>query len=795
MTWLATELLAPECNDSELRLRFAGILPQTTSFSLVQLDSQLEETLKLSSVSSPAMGRWRRQTNSGAPSDENGGQSGASNGRRRGRGKGKWHNHPPFRKHELEHIRSYLHEYRVRAERVCFGGDGAADVGIPVGEEDTYANPTIIAKHTFPALTIDMLCTPYLDLPSSLTAKQRRIVHELCVEVGLFHCGAGDRNVPNDRRIVVSIHYDGLEYVDNLSEPVRVPVMRCLPWYYRNDHVNVQDDMEPGSDGESSKRLANANNKFALESTLKGRQAIEALIDQPGRCLRDAHDAIDFSELIAMDLSQDDVVPNTNGQQDAWMLVDTRERMELCVKEITDSRASEIGLDLECYNRSKYEQATCLIQLHASGKDYVIDTLAPGVWDAVHLLEPLFGDNDVVKIGHSVTGTDVPSLHRDFGLFLVNCFDTYEAAKVLNLRKQNLAGLCEHYGLKSSAEYLDLKKEYQNCDWRRRPLTEKMIQYGRHDSHFLVKLRKLMIRDITRGELWDKSTTDVEEEAMRVAASLTATLGSPSSDNESDAQEFCRQSLALSDDAGYFTAGEEESGELHTGPKVELSSSEEHRRLVYSAKDLRMHPGLMRVISLSQEACLKLWKAPREQALKNDAFVNVLKQAAYGTVVWYDCHTKLYQELVRWRDKVAELEGTYPGAVCSLDMLVLICKKMPSCHPSLRQIDFFLPTIIADESLGYSQELLSIVASFRSDCVVSKGDKSVSAVLVRSYKDRITVGQGEVEGSNASKEENEPTSSSTHDNVRRAAILVVVSTALGALAVFAMRSVMKISKR
>ena len=112
-----------------------------------------------------------------------------------------------------------------------------------------------------------------------------------------------------------------------------------------------------------------------------------------------------------------------------------------------------------------------------------------------------------------------------------------------------------------------------------------------------------------------------------------------------------------------------------------------------------------------------------------------------------------------------------------------------------RQIDFFLPTIIADESLGYSQELLSIVASFRSDCVVSKGDKSVSAVLVRSYKDRITVGQGEVEGSNASKEENEPTSSSTHDNVRRAAILVVVSTALGALAVFAMRSVMKISKR
>ena len=733
------------------------------------------------------MGRWRRRNNNGATSDESG------NGRRRGRGKGKWHNHPPFRKHELEQIRSYLHEYRVRAVRVCFGGDGAAaNFGIPVDEEDTYADPTIISKHTFPALTHGILSAPYLDLPSSLTAKQRRIVHELCVEVGLFHCGAGNRNVPNDRRIVISIHYDGLDYVDNLSQPISVPVMRCLPWYYRNDHVKVQGG-EAGNDGDSE-RLADANNKFVLESTLKGRQAIEALIDQPGQCLRDAYDTIDFSELDAMDLSQDDVLPNTNGQQDQWMLVDTPERMELCVKEITDSHASEIGLDLESYNRSKYEQATCLIQLHANGKDYVIDTLAPGVWDAMHLLEPLFGDQDVVKIGHSVTGTDVPSLHRDFGLFVINCFDTYEAAKVLNLRKQNLAGLCEHYGMRASAEYLGLKKVYQNCDWRRRPLTEPMIQYGRYDAHFLIKLRKLMIRDLARGELWDKSTTDVKEEAIRVAASLAATLDSPSSDNESDAQEFCRQNLALPDDTGYFTAGEEESGEFPRGEREELSTNEEYRRSVFSAKDLRMHLGLMRVISLSQEACLKLWKAPREQALKNDAFVNILKQGAYGTVVWNDGHTKLYQELVRWRDKVAEVEGTYPGAVCSLDLLVLISNKMPSCHHSLRQIEYFLPAIIADESLGYSQELLSIVSSFRSGCVVPNGDKSVSAVLVRSYKERIVHELFEVEGSNASEDENEPTSSSSNDSAPRAAVLVLVSAALGALTVFAMRSMKRPKK-
>ena len=727
---------------------------------------------------SATMGRWRRRNNNGAPSDENGGQSGYS--RRRGRGK-KWHNHPPFRKHELEHIRAYLDEYRVRAERVCFGGDDAVDVGI--NEEDPYAEPTVIAKHTFTALTNDIVSAPYLDLPSSLTAKQRRIVHEICVDVGVFHCGAGDRNIPNDRRIVISIHHDGLGHADNLSEPISVPVVRCLPWYYRNDHVNVRD-MGPTSTDGDSERLADANNKFVLESTLKGRQAIEALIDQPGRCLRDAHDTIDFSELIAMDLSQDDVLPNTSGQQhDAWMLIDTPERMEVCVKEIADSLTSEIGLDLECYNRSKYEQATCLIQLHANGKDYVIDTLAPGVWDAVHLLEPLFSDKDIVKIGHSVTGTDVPSLHRDFGLFLVNCFDTYEAAKVLNLRKQNLAGLCEHYGLRASAEYLDLKKDYQNCDWRRRPLTEPMIRYGRYDAHFLVKLRKLMIRDLTRGDFWDKSTNEMEREAKKVAASLAETIGPAGSDCESNA-----------DGADYFTPVEEESGELLRSARDELSTKEERRRSVYGAKDLRMHLGLMRVINLSQEACLKLWKAPREQALKNDAFVDALKQAACGTVVWSDGHTKLYQELARWRDKVAEREGTYPGAVCSLDLLVSVTKKMPSCHSSLRQIDYFLPAILADESLGYSRELLSIVASFRSDCNVSNGDKDVPDVFVRSYEERIIVGQDESEDCNAGEMENEPTSSSTKRSFRRAAMLVLVSTALGAFTVFAMRH-MKRPKR
>lgn len=75
---------------------------------------------------------------------------------------------------------------------------------------------------------------------------------------------------------------------------------------------------------------------------------------------------------------------------------------------------------------------TCLVQLALNnGKEYVIDSLAPGVWESVGGLAPLFANPDIVKVGHAIGGLDVRCLHRDFGIFVVNAFDTYEAAKCL----------------------------------------------------------------------------------------------------------------------------------------------------------------------------------------------------------------------------------------------------------------------------------------------------------------------------------------------------------------------------
>ena len=121
--------------------------------------------------------------------------------------------------------------------------------------------------------------------------------------------------------------------------------------------------------------------------------------------------------------------------------------MQECAEALSNPEITEIGFDVEAYNASKYHQATCLIQLYTNiGTEYVIDVLAEGVWDQVSKLQPIFGDANVVKVGHGISGVDVPCLHRDFGIFIVNAFDTYEAATVLHLKTaKGLAKLCEYY--------------------------------------------------------------------------------------------------------------------------------------------------------------------------------------------------------------------------------------------------------------------------------------------------------------------------------------------------------------
>lgn len=89
---------------------------------------------------------------------------------------------------------------------------------------------------------------------------------------------------------------------------------------------------------------------------------------------------------------------------------------------------------------------------------------------------------------------DILWLQKDFGLYVVNMFDTYHAAKALNLPKLSLAFLLEHY----CSVVVD--KQFQRADWRIRPLPQEMLNYAKEDAHYLCYVFERLKQDLMLNE-------------------------------------------------------------------------------------------------------------------------------------------------------------------------------------------------------------------------------------------------------------------------------------------------------
>lgn len=96
---------------------------------------------------------------------------------------------------------------------------------------------------------------------------------------------------------------------------------------------------------------------------------------------------------------------------------------------------------------------------------------------------------DIVKVLHGAE-SDIIWLQRDFGVYIVNLFDTFHASRTMErTTRHSLASLLH--------EYTDFvpDKRYQMADWRVRPLTEPMLQYARSDTHFLLHIYMRLLQD------------------------------------------------------------------------------------------------------------------------------------------------------------------------------------------------------------------------------------------------------------------------------------------------------------
>jgi exosome complex exonuclease RRP6 len=88
----------------------------------------------------------------------------------------------------------------------------------------------------------------------------------------------------------------------------------------------------------------------------------------------------------------------------------------------------EIAIDLEHHQYRSFQGITCLMQISTRDEDYLVDTLE--LRKHLHILNSSFTNPKIVKVIHGAD-FDILWLQKDFGLYVVNMFDTGQASRVL----------------------------------------------------------------------------------------------------------------------------------------------------------------------------------------------------------------------------------------------------------------------------------------------------------------------------------------------------------------------------
>ncbi|KAK3565668.1 hypothetical protein QTP86_014057, partial [Hemibagrus guttatus] len=153
------------------------------------------------------------------------------------------------------------------------------------------------------------------------------------------------------------------------------------------------------------------------------------------------------------------------------------------------NKTTEFAVDLEHHSYRSFLGITCLMQISTRDEDFIIDTLE--LRSEMYVLNESFTNPSIVKVFHG-SDSDIEWLQKDFGLYVVNMFDTHQAARSLNLGRNSLDHLLKVFC------NVDSNKRYQLADWRIRPLPQEMIEYAQADTHYL-----LYVYDRLRADLFD----------------------------------------------------------------------------------------------------------------------------------------------------------------------------------------------------------------------------------------------------------------------------------------------------
>jgi ribonuclease D len=184
-------------------------------------------------------------------------------------------------------------------------------------------------------------------------------------------------------------------------------------------------------------------------------------------------------------------------------LINNQSDFEDLVKELKSQPI--LAIDTEANSLFAYQEQVCLIQISSAELDYIIDPLS---LEDLSALGDLFLDPDIEKVFHA-SEYDLLILYEDFKFEFRNLFDTMIAAQILGREKLGLDALLgEFFGLK-------VDKKYQRSNWGKRPLSEDMLHYAQVDTHYLIKIRHILAK-----ELEEKGLSPIAAEDFALACQV-----------------------------------------------------------------------------------------------------------------------------------------------------------------------------------------------------------------------------------------------------------------------------------
>ena len=223
-------------------------------------------------------------------------------------------------------------------------------------------------------------------------------------------------------------------------------------------------------------------------------------------CYQEELKALEYTSWqLAAPTSKPPKIIHENEPSATW--IDTPEALQELTTRLETGKIREIALDLEAHSYRSFDGMICLIQITFGKENFLIDPFP--LWD--HLTEalgPVLANPEIVKVLHGAD-SDVQWLQRDFGLYIVNLFDTGRAARALRMASAGYAHLLHYY------VGINADKSHQLSDWRQRPLPQAMKKYAIMDTHYLLDIYKHLKYDLEKHP--SASIKDVLEESRKVS--------------------------------------------------------------------------------------------------------------------------------------------------------------------------------------------------------------------------------------------------------------------------------------